>query len=106
MEIRGRFRSSVAVSGDRLLFLEIRGRSRCSVFVSGDPRSVLEEFGTHLDSDIAIQVWDSTSEMRYLVLPMRPQGTENWSEADLCGLVTRNSMIGVELAPQPGHSGK
>ena len=71
-----------------------------------DPRSVLDEFGTHLDSDIEIQVWDSTSEMRYLVLPMRPQGTENWSEADLCGLVTRNSTIGVELAPQPGHSGK
>jgi nitrile hydratase len=66
-----------------------------------DPRSVLEEFGTKLDEKSTIRVWDSTSEMRYLVLPQRPMRTENWSEQDLQQLVSRNSMIGVELARSP-----
>ncbi|HAS48971.1 MAG TPA: nitrile hydratase subunit alpha [Gammaproteobacteria bacterium] len=65
------------------------------------PREVLSEFGTNLDEDKKIRVWDSTSEMRYLVLPQRPLGTEGWSEADLQALVSRNSMIGVELARAP-----
>ena len=65
------------------------------------PREVLGEFGTDLDGDKKIRVWDSTSEMRYLVLPQRPLGTEGWSEADLQALVSRNSMIGVELARAP-----
>jgi len=65
------------------------------------PREVLSEFGTNLDGDKKIRVWDSTSEMRYLVLPQRPPGTEGWSEADLQALVSRNSMIGVELARAP-----
>ena len=65
------------------------------------PREVLSEFGTNLDEDKKIRVWDSTSEMRYLVLPQRPPGTEGWSEADLQALVSRNSMIGVELARAP-----
>ncbi len=69
-----------------------------------EPRSVLAEFGTHLPQDVAIRVWDSTSEMRYLVLPIRPEGTEDWSEEQLQKLVTRNSMIGVELATVPGDS--
>jgi len=69
-----------------------------------EPRSVLAEFGTHLPQDVAIRVWDSTSEMRYLVLPIRPEGTEDWSEEQLQKLVTRNSMIGVELASVPGDS--
>lgn len=63
-----------------------------------DPRGVLEEFGTQLGEKKKIRVWDSTSEMRYLVLPQRPSGTEGWSEQDLQQLVSRNSMIGVELA--------
>jgi nitrile hydratase len=63
-----------------------------------EPRSVLAEFGTSLDADTKIRVWDSTSEMRYLVLPMRPAGTEAWDEARLQQLVSRNSMIGVEQA--------
>ena len=63
-----------------------------------EPRSVLAEFGTELPQDTKIKVWDSTSEMRYLVLPMRPEGTEGWNEEQLQGLVSRNSMIGVELA--------
>ena len=63
-----------------------------------DPRGVLAEFGTELDDDVEVRVWDSTSEMRYLVIPARPEGTEDWSEEDLQGLVTRNSMIGVEFA--------
>lgn len=63
-----------------------------------DPRGVLKEFGTELGDDIEIRVWDSTSEVRYLVLPERPVGTEGWSEEQLARLVTRNSMIGVEKA--------
>ncbi len=61
-----------------------------------EPRKVLEEFGTHLGTDVSIQVWDSTSEIRYLVLPQRPANTHHLSEAELQQLVTRNSMIGVE----------
>jgi nitrile hydratase len=63
-----------------------------------EPRSVLAEFGTELPESTGIQVWDSTSEMRYLVLPMQPAGTEDWGEARLQALVSRNSMVGVELA--------
>ena len=63
-----------------------------------EPRSVLAEFGSKLPESTGIQVWDSTSEMRYLVLPMQPAGTEDWGEARLQALVSRNSMIGVELA--------
>ncbi|MHA1537482.1 MAG: nitrile hydratase subunit alpha [Alphaproteobacteria bacterium] len=66
-----------------------------------DPRGVLKEFGTSLPDETEIRVWDSTSEMRYLVLPARPGGTEGWSEDELAALVTRNSMIGVELAKSP-----
>jgi len=66
-----------------------------------EPRAVLAEFGTRLPEQTKVRVWDSTSEMRYLVMPARPAGTENWSEAELRLLVTRNSMIGVELAASP-----
>ena len=66
-----------------------------------DPRGVLKEFGTELAEDVEIRVWDSTSEMRYLVLPERPAGTEGWSEEELTALVTRNAMIGVEQAKSP-----
>ena len=66
-----------------------------------DPRGVLEEFGTELPEGTEIRVWDSTSEMRYLVLPQRPEGTEGWRDEALAELVTRNSMIGVEKARAP-----
>ncbi len=66
-----------------------------------DPRGVLAEFGTRLDDDVEVRVWDSTSEMRYLVLPERPAGTDDWSLEDLERLVSRNSMIGVEKARTP-----
>jgi nitrile hydratase subunit alpha len=62
-----------------------------------DPRGVLAEFGVELPEETEIRVWDSTSEMRYLVLPMRPAGTEGWSEERLAALVTRDSMIGTRL---------
>jgi nitrile hydratase len=65
-----------------------------------EPRRVLEEFNLHLGDDVSIRVHDSTADMRYLVLPMRPAGTEGWDEARLAGLVTRDSMIGVAL-PAP-----
>ena len=62
-----------------------------------EPRKVLKEFGLSLNDNIKIKVWDSTSEMRYLVLPMRPKGTEEFSEDELAKIVTRNSMIGTGL---------
>ena len=62
-----------------------------------EPRKVLLEFGLPLDPKVKIKVWDSTAEIRYLVLPMRPKGTENMNENELAELVTRNSMIGTGL---------
>ena len=62
-----------------------------------EPRKVLLEFGLTLDPKVQIKVWDSTAEIRYLVLPMRPKGTENMNENELAELVTRNSMIGTGL---------
>lgn len=66
-----------------------------------EPRAVLAEFGVDLPAQTAIRVWDSTAEVRYLVVPMRPEGTEGWDEARLAGLVTRDSMIGTGLARAP-----
>ena len=62
-----------------------------------EPRKVLLEFGLPLDPKVQIKVWDSTAEIRYLVLPMRPKGTEHMGESELAELVTRNSMIGTGL---------
>ena len=62
-----------------------------------EPRKVLAEFGVTLAEGTAVRVWDSTAEIRYLVLPMRPQGTEGLGEAELAALVTRDSMIGTGL---------
>ena len=61
-----------------------------------EPRALLEEMGTVIPDDVEIRVWDSSAEVRYLVLPERPPGTEQLGEADLAGRVTRDSMIGVE----------
>jgi nitrile hydratase len=66
-----------------------------------DPRGVLAEFGVTLPESTRIRVWDSTAEVRYLVIPMRPAGTDDWSEERLADLVTRNSMIGTGLALSP-----
>ena len=60
-----------------------------------DPRAVLAEFGLHLDEGVAIDIWDSTAEARYMVLPIRPAGTEGMGEAELARLVTRNGLIGT-----------
>ena len=68
-----------------------------------DPRGVLAEFGVSLPAETKIRVWDSTAEIRYLVVPMRPAGTEGWSEERLASLVTRDSMIGTGLAVDPGR---
>ena len=67
-----------------------------------EPRAVLAEFGVELPAGTAVRVWDSTAEMRYLVDPMRPSGTEGWSEEALADLVTRDSMIGTGFALAPG----
>ena len=67
-----------------------------------DPRGVLEEFGLTLPRTKKIRVWDSTAETRFLVLPIRPKGTEGWSEAQLAELVTRDSMIGTGFPTTPG----
>ncbi len=65
-----------------------------------DPRGVLADFGVKLPADINIRVWDSTAETRFIVLAMRPAGTEGWSEEKLASLVTRDSMIGTGLPKQ------
>jgi nitrile hydratase len=70
-----------------------------------DPRGVLKEFGLELPEDVEVRVWDSTAELRYIVLPERPSGTEHMSEEVLAGLVTRNSMIGVEKVKSPQPEG-
>jgi nitrile hydratase subunit alpha len=67
-----------------------------------DPRGVLREFGVELSAETQIRVWDSTAETRFIVIPMRPAGTEGWSEEKLATLVTRNAMIGTGLALAPG----
>ena len=67
-----------------------------------DPRSVLAEFGVMLGDDVAVNVHDSTAETRYLVLPMRPEGSEGWSEEKLATLVSRNSMIGTDVLKPVG----
>ena len=66
-----------------------------------DPRGVLAEFGTVLPEGKEVQVWDSTSEVRYLVIPEKPAGAEGWSEEKLTSIVTRNSMIGTEIVKVP-----
>jgi len=60
-----------------------------------DPRGVLNEFGTEIGEDVEVRVWDSTADLRYLVLPERPSGTEKFTEDELAALITRDSMIGV-----------
>ena len=69
-----------------------------------EPRGVLRDFGVELAEDVEIRVWDSTSEIRYLVLPERPPGTEGLSEAELAALVTRDSMIGTGRALTPDEA--
>ena len=69
-----------------------------------EPRRVLSEMGLELEPEIQVRVWDTTAETRYLVLPLRPEGTEGWSEDQLAAIVTRDAMIGVarvsiEVAP-------
>jgi nitrile hydratase len=66
-----------------------------------DPRGVLREFGTELDDSVEVRVWDTTAEVRYLVLPQRPEGTDHLSEEQLAAIVTRDSMIGVRKVGRP-----
>ena len=66
-----------------------------------EPRAVLREFGLELPDSVTVRVHDSTADMRYLVLPLRPDGTDGWSEAQLATLATRDSMIGVAAADSP-----
>ena len=66
-----------------------------------DPRGVLTEFGVVLARETSIRVWDSTAELRYLVIPLRPAGTDGWDETELAQLVSRDAMIGTGLARAP-----
>ena len=66
-----------------------------------EPRSVLEEFGVNLEKHVEVRVWDSTAELRYLVIPLRPAGTEHLDEVQLASLVTRDSMIGTGVVMPP-----
>ncbi len=70
-----------------------------------DPRGVLREFGVELADDVEVRVWDSTAELRYLVLPQRPPGTGGMSEEELAALVTRDAMIGVAKVTAPARKG-
>jgi nitrile hydratase subunit alpha len=70
-----------------------------------EPRAVLREFGTELSGEVAVRVHDSTADLRYLVVPMRPAGSEGMSEAELAGLVTRDSMVGVSVIPPVVRAG-
>jgi nitrile hydratase len=69
--------------------------------VVAEPRAVLQEFGLELPPDVEVRVWDSTAEVRYLVLPMRPDATEGWSEEQLAEIVTRDCMIGTAVPRVP-----
>lgn len=69
--------------------------------VVSEPRVVLEEFGLRLPASTAVNVWDSSSDIRYMVLPERPEGTEGWSEEQLASIVTRDCMIGVARPQVP-----
>lgn len=69
-----------------------------------EPRAVLREFGLDLAEDVEIRVWDSTADCRYVVIPERPAGTDGWCEDQLAGLVSRNALIGTELARHPAES--
>jgi len=71
-----------------------------------DPRGVLAEFGVHLPEDVEVRVWDSTAELRYLVLPERPEGTEGMTEEELAALVTRDAMIGVARVAAPARGAR
>ena len=71
-----------------------------------DPRGVLREFGLELSEDVEVRVWDSTAEVRYLVLPERPRGTEKMSEDQLTALITRDSMVGVAKVTLPHEGGR
>jgi nitrile hydratase subunit alpha len=68
-----------------------------------EPRAVLADFGVTLPVETEIRVWDSTAETRYVVVPLRPAGTEGWSEAQLAKLITRDSMVGTGLAKKPSE---
>jgi nitrile hydratase len=71
-----------------------------------EPRAVLADFGVLVEPDVEVRVWDSTAELRYLVIPMRPPGTEGMSEEQLAALVTRDSMIGTGDPLRPGEARK
>ena len=71
-----------------------------------DPRGILREFGTQLSDDVEVRVWDSTAELRYLVLPERPAGTEALTEEQLAALITRDAMVGVAKVTFPPTGGK
>ena len=92
-----------------MLLLSVAGARPAAGVVQGgayraravsEPRSVLEEFGVDIGDDVEVRVWDSTAEVRYMVLPERPDGTEDLSEEELAALVTRDSMIGTARAGQ------
>ena len=71
--------------------------------VVSDPRGVLLEFGTRLSDDVEVQVWDTNAELRYLVLPQCPAGTEGWTEEQLAELVSRDAMIGTAIVQRPAQ---
>ena len=90
----------MAGSGSSARLVQVRTLSLSRVI---DPRGILREFGTVVAEDVEVRVWDSTAELRYIVLPERPAGTEDMTEEELAALVTRDAMVGVaRVAPPSG----
>ena len=86
-------------------FLRYKSRSYRSRTIR-EPRKVLREFGTEIPPEVSIHVHDSTADCRYLVIPLRPAGTEGWSDEQLRSIVTRDSMIGVSVIATPTVTGE
>jgi nitrile hydratase len=74
--------------------------------VVSEPRTVLREFGLELSDDVVVNVWDSSSDLRYMVLPERPKGTDGWTEEQLAAIVSRDSMVGVARPQVPAGAGR
>ena len=92
--------ASVGWSGQRIV-MTANSEDRAKAVL--DPRGVLADFGVTLPEGQTIRVWDSTAETRFIVIPMRPAGTEGWSEEELAAIVTRDSMIGTGLPVISAH---
>ena len=94
-------RATAVENGVELGVVTQKGHVAQAQFALDSSRAVLKEFGTELPDSVTLRVHDSNADMRYLVVPMRPAGTEGWSEEKLAGIITRDSLVGVTV-PKAG----